>query len=401
MRRATAMTLILAAAALLTAGCSRKEKDLEITSGIAARVGDATITDREVELRLDRLNTQQKSEYAGKLGRARFLDMMIDEELIYEQAKKEQLHRDPEIRLQIALSEKAILLAEYYQRVIRPRIEVTDEEIEAYYRDNVEEFTTRTLMRAQHLFTKDRAKADEWVRRLRNGEDFAKIASQESEDETTSLVNGNLGYFNPGGYVKSIGYADRWSAAVEQLEAGDVSGVIPFEKGFSIVKVNEKTPARVQDLSEVRKQIIETLQDRKGRAQFYHALEELRKSTRIVNYAREEYVKTLRSARELWEAAQLENDTVRRIQFYRDIVNAYPQDPYAPQALFMIGFTYAEELSDHVNARKSLDELIRNYPDADVVESARWLIDNLQKPHPKFQSVDEMRDAMENGQEKE
>lgn len=386
--------LLFTAAAMIVSGCS-KEDDIELTSGVAARVGDAKITKHEVDLRFDRLNQSQQKDFEGARGQAQFVDMLIEEQLVYGAAKQAGLHRDPDVALQIALAEKSILLAEYFRKVVLPEVEVSDEEVETYYREHIEEFTTRALIRAQHLFTTDRGKAEEWVRRLQNGERFEKIAKSESEDETTALVGGNLGYFNPGGYVKSIGYSETWTQAVEKLEEGEISDVISFEKGYSVVKLNEKTPSRVQDLSEVRKRIVDQLGERKGRELFRRELDDLKRSTEIVNYAREKYMKTLRSAKELWEAAQLENDTLRRIQLYRDIVNAYPADEYAPQALFMIGFTYAEELNDHVNARRTLEELIGAYPDSDMIESARWLIDNLQKPHPAFESVDEMREAME------
>ena len=68
----------------------------------------------------------------------------------------------------------------------------------------------------------------------------------------------------------------------------------------------------------------------------------------------------------------------------------------------MIGFVYAEEVQDLVQARRTFDELLREYPDSEVAESARWMIDNLEKPHPKFESVDDMKekmDAEEKGQD--
>jgi len=114
-----------------------------------------------------------------------------------------------------------------------------------------------------------------------------------------------------------------------------------------------------------------------------------------VNFVREDIIRTTRTPEELWEMAQEESDDYTRIQYYRNIVNKYPDDKYAPQALFMIGFVYAEEVMDLVEARRTFDELLKKYPDSEVAGSARWMIENLNKPHPKFESVDHMKEKME------
>ncbi len=80
-------------------------------------------------------------------------------------------------------------------------------------------------------------------------------------------------------------------------------------------------------------------------------------------------------------------------------MNKYPEHKYAPQALFMIGFVYAEEVMDLVQARRVFDELLKKYPDSEVAESAKWMIENLDQPHPKFESVDDMKERMEEGQD--
>jgi outer membrane protein assembly factor BamD (BamD/ComL family) len=66
----------------------------------------------------------------------------------------------------------------------------------------------------------------------------------------------------------------------------------------------------------------------------------------------------------------------------------------------MIGVVYAEEVRDTKRAKQTFDELIRKYPDSEVVGSAQWMIDNVDKPHPSFESFESMKEAMEKGDEK-
>ena len=46
-------------------------------------------------------------------------------------------------------------------------------------------------------------------------------------------------------------------------------------------------------------------------------------------------------------------------------------------------------------ARRTFDELLDKYPDSDIVESASWMIENVDKPHPRFNTVESMKEYIE------
>jgi EpsD family peptidyl-prolyl cis-trans isomerase len=380
---------------LLLVSCSGEERDLELKSDLAAKVGDAKITIKESEQRFEQLPSKQRDEFKGKRGKAEFVDKLIEEELIYQEAMSEDLQYVPEIKSKLRQAEKSILITEFYNREILGKIDVSEEEIEKYYNENMLEFTTRAIIQAQHMFTADRKKAESWKRRLAEGENFSKIAKEESEDELTALEAGNLGFFNPGGYVKFIGRSDIWSEAVNELESGEISDIIEFEKGYSIVRIQQKTPEKIQQLSEVRKRIVDRLKNFQAREVYKAEIAKLKQKYKPENYVKEEVRAMTRTPEELWEIAQMENDPYERIQYYRDIVNNYPDHKFAPQALFMIAFVYAEELRYGDQAKRTFNELLKNYPDSEVAESARWMLDNMDKPHPPFESLESMKKAME------
>ncbi len=389
-------TMILAGIlTLAAASCSREGGDVKVTTGLAARIGDSKITRDEVEERFDQLSEKQKNDFKGKRVNAEFLDKLIEEESIYIEAKNMNLQHVSEIKKVLKQAERNILVSEYFNREILEKIDVPEEEIEAYYEGNLLEFTTRAVIKAQHTFTTSRKKAEEWKRRLAEGEDISGIAKEESEDDLTAQQAGNLGYFNPGGYIKFIGRSPTWSEAVNELEAQEISDIIEFEKGYSIVRVQSKNPERILPLSDVRQKIIEKLRAQRARDAYKIAIARLKDSYSPNNYLREELLAATRSPEQYWEIAQMENDSYERIQYYRQIVEYYPDHQYAPQALFMIGFVYAEELQNKVEARRRLDELLQKYPDSEVAESAKWMIDNMNTPHPSFESFENMKNAME------
>ncbi|MDD3643113.1 MAG: peptidyl-prolyl cis-trans isomerase [Candidatus Krumholzibacteria bacterium] len=387
-----------ATAALLLAGCGGGEKEkLEVNAGLAARVGDVKITQKEIDDRIEKIGPQFRSRYTGREGRARYVDTVIDEELLYLAARETDLRYDDEVKEQLRQAEKNVLITAYYDREIRQKVDVTEKEIEQYYNEHWEEFLNRAIMKAQHLFSKDSLKVAGWKRRIDAGEKFNDIAGRESEDETTAATGGNLGYFNPGGYVKFYGESKEFFDQIAHLEAGEISDVIVTKFGYSLVRINDKKPESPKPLSEVRAEIVEHLKGEKARTAVERELAALKDRHKPVNFVREEILETMRSPEQLWEMAQEEETPYARIQYYRNIVNHYPDHQYASQALFMIGFVYAEELQDLAQARRTFEELIKKYPEADVVESAQWMIDNLNTPHPKFESIEQMQERMRDG----
>ena len=60
----------------------------------------------------------------------------------------------------------------------------------------------------------------------------------------------------------------------------------------------------------------------------------------------------------------------------------------------MIGFTYAEELKDFVQARRTFDELEQKYPESTMIESAKWMRENMEKAHSKLESMEGVQKRM-------
>ena len=70
-------------------------------------------------------------------------------------------------------------------------------------------------------------------------------------------------------------------------------------------------------------------------------------------------------------------DAVARIKLYEQIVEKHGESKFAAQAQFMIGFVYAEELKDESKARAALEQVIARYPQSELVDSARWMLENM------------------------
>ncbi len=396
MKRALLSSIILISLAFVAFSCGEEENKIEINDGVAIRIGNKKITDSEIDEKFELLPDNQRNNFAGPTGRARFVDLIINDELFYLEAKNRNLINDPIVKAELEAVTRRILIGAFYQKEVVDNIEVSDTEVESYYDTNSDEFSTLSLYKAQHIFSEDSMKCVQWKKRIDEGEKFSAIAKAESEDHSTASSYGDLGYFNPDGFIKFIGKSRTFTDDIFGLAVGEVSGVIKHEKGYSLVRLNDHKPASIKPLSEVRKSILEKLRGNYSKENLNRQIETLRKKYSPINYAREYVLETTRTPEQLWEIAQAEDASYTRILYYRELVNRYPEHKFAPQALFMIGFVYAEELQDLAQARRTFDELLKDYPDSEVVESSKWMIENLHQDHPRFESFEGVQEHLEN-----
>ena len=75
--------------------------------------------------------------------------------------------------------------------------------------------------------------------------------------------------------------------------------------------------------------------------------------------------------------AQIMNSE-KSLEIGEQIVKQYPQSQYAPKSLFLAGsYVYNDQLNDTAQAHVTLDRLIKEYPESDLVDDAQKYIEYL------------------------
>lgn len=118
--------------------------------------------------------------------------------------------------------QQARLLAAAYSKEMQPRLKASDAEVDAYVAAHPE-YDTKAA----------RQKAEDLLKRVRAGEDFATLAKEFSEDPGSRAQGGDLGWFSRGEMVK------EFEDAAFALKEGEVSGVVESPFGYHIIKVEE------------------------------------------------------------------------------------------------------------------------------------------------------------------
>jgi len=245
------------------------------------------------------------------------------------------------------------------------------------------------VARGQHVFSKNREKLDDIKERvLEGGEKFTTMAHNYSEDDLTRADGGDLGYFNPGGYVRGFGYNTAIADSMFQMEIGRIYGPMKWSKGYSLIRINERRDAELKPYADVRDEIEKALTQERIEDARARISEDISKNYRVENLHEQYYRTVQRSPEELFNVAQATDDPNVKIRAYREIVEKFPNDDFAPKAMFMVGFVYAEELQDRLQADRAFTEVVAKFPDTDMADQAQWMLENMYKGTPNFDEIE-------------
>ena len=152
---------------------------------------------------------------------------------------------------------------------VRNSIVVPQADIEAFYKQNLQQYQTPAQVRASHILLKLEGKdekqvqalADDIAKKAKAGADFAALAKQYSEDESNNMNGGDLDYFGRGRMVA------EFEQAAFAMKSGEISNPVKTAFGFHIIKVVDNKPETTRPVAEVRSEIEDQLKWQKAQAE--------------------------------------------------------------------------------------------------------------------------------------
>lgn len=177
--------------------------------------------------------------------------------------------------LKDAIKERVVI--EKVEDVVTKDVKVTDAKAKEYYDMNKINYTTKAdTIKLAHILVKTEAEAEKVEQRLKNGEDFAKLAKELSTD-TGSKDNGGV-YEVP--YINS-GMDETFMKAALALKEGQISKPVQTQYGYHVIKTIKKTEYPYKPFESVKAEIIKTLTDQQKQTAFTNKTAEWKKATKI------------------------------------------------------------------------------------------------------------------------
>jgi peptidyl-prolyl cis-trans isomerase D len=230
----------------------------------------ASVTDAEVKQQFEKQNTKVKFNYAV-IKKDDVLKSIhpADAELkaYYDRNKNTYVNSVPEKRqLKYIVLDNAKLLAE---------TQVTQQDLQSYYDQHREEYRVPEQVNVRHILIKAplvgadgkvdqkaldaaRAKAQDVLKQVKSGGNFADLAKKYSDDPGSAKQGGSLGWIGKGRTVP------EFEKAAFSLAKGGTSDLVQSSYGFHIIHVDDKQDANVKTLDEVKSQIEPLLKQQKA-----------------------------------------------------------------------------------------------------------------------------------------
>lgn len=277
MKRLALLMLVLAV--FTVSACSKsgdsKQGILKSSSAQVAKVGDAVITQDDVAKEIKRLPEQIQSIFSGPEGTARFVDELVKKELLYQEAKKKGIESNPDYQAKLEEFKKITLISTMLEKEIEDKTKLTDKDVKAYYDEHRDEFIANNSVKASHILVKSEEEAKAIIARIKQGENFAKLAKEKSIDQGSAKNGGDLGSFSRGQMVP------EFENAAFKLKAGELGGPIKTQYGYHIIKVTEKKAGQPVEFEKVKGMLMQKLTAQNQKAVFDTYIEGLKKNYKI------------------------------------------------------------------------------------------------------------------------
>jgi peptidyl-prolyl cis-trans isomerase C len=252
------LALLLVSAAPLRA--QDKDPLVAKVNGTEIHQSDLAVAEEEAG-QIPPMSPEAKQDYL-----VQFLADMI---LVSKAAEAKHLGDGDDFKRKMAFTRNKLLMEALLVSVGKEAL--TDAEMHKVYDEATKQMTEEKEVHARHILfratpgdEKASKEAEDKVKavivRLKKGEDFAKVATELSEDPSGKANGGDLGFFSKEQMVPE--FAD----VAFGLEKGQISGPVKTQFGWHVIKVEDKRTKPMPKFEEVKPQI-EQFVTRKAQAE--------------------------------------------------------------------------------------------------------------------------------------
>lgn len=212
---------------------------------VLANVNGQKITQLDVNLATEDLSTNIAQQLKGKAREAYVLDYLIDAALVSQKAKADKLDQTPDFPAKVEYAKDKVLMESVLGVVTKDA--TSSANLHAIYDQAAKAQKPEEEIHARHILVATEADAQAALKRLKSGEDFAKVAKEMSKDP--GAEGGDLGWFSRERMVPE--FAD----AAFKLKDGEISQPVKSQFGWHIIQVEGHRQKAFPPFDQVKDQI--------------------------------------------------------------------------------------------------------------------------------------------------
>ncbi len=242
---------------------------------VVALVNGRAITQTEFDLRWNELSEATRARYDKEGGKRRFLDELITRELLMQEARKQGLDQNESIRDRTQRYKEQLILDELLKDKIKTKIELTKEELDAYFEKHAHELLGPNKVQVSLMLLGNLPAAKDLKKQVELGGSFERYAQRYSIDEKSKAKGGLYGPYRKGLLPPDV------DAVIPTLKQGMVSDPIKTDAGYYIVKVEPLDKETLQADQATRERLRQELLAEKRRKRFEDVIADVRAKAQI------------------------------------------------------------------------------------------------------------------------
>jgi peptidyl-prolyl cis-trans isomerase C len=271
---AATLALLLATSPVRAQDTQGKDPVVATVNGIEIHESDLAIAEAEAG-QIPPMAPEAKKDY--------LVQFMADLILVAKAAEDKNLAATEEFKNRLAFERRKLLMTNMLQSIGKEAL--TDSAMRAVYDDAVKQMSDEQEVRARHILIRAasndekaseaaKEKIEGVIGRLKKGEDFAKVASEVTEDPSGKTNGGDLGYFGKEQMVP------EFAEVAFKLDKGAISDPVKTQFGWHVLKVEDRRNKQPPSFDDVKPQI-EQYVVRKAQAEL---VQKLRTDARIEKF---------------------------------------------------------------------------------------------------------------------
>jgi len=258
-------------------GASKKTgPSMQDMEQVVIEVNEKKITLGEIEARLGRLAPAVRLRIRKNKGR--YLEGLVQGELLYQEAIRQKIDESPEIQKRIARLKRRLVIEEFVRQGTETT-GATDRQLRDFFLANKERFRRNESVTLAHIVLKTEQDAWDAVAELRNGTPFAEVARRRSIFEGTRDSGGMMGTAERGALEKAI------EDVAFKLPIGQPSEPVRTSVGWQVIRVFERVGAANAKYEDVKDDVRLVYSELKRRENYEALLRRLREGAKVKVHA--------------------------------------------------------------------------------------------------------------------
>jgi len=322
----------------------------------------------------------------------RMVEQSVEYDVFYLDALEKGLDKKESLKEMSEQIKLNMILRTTYNRLVVEIIPTADEDLKKYYDENIKKFSTKPYRKIQ-------AFVFETEKQAKNMRKKVKKALKKNDEETIAGIIENSAFPQKEGIidhiynndiVPSFGKDKEFCKAIWDADPKKLSKISQNSKEeFLFFKILKDSLAVATPFDEVKGDIKTTMVKEISRENFENLKKELEAKYNLKKYPDRLLVKlTVEEYFNKSEESQKKRRFKDAIYYYDQIIKFYPNNVDDYKAMFMKGFLYAEELNEKEKAIEMFNELLEKYPEGDLTESARFMVEELSGKTQVFEEIE-------------